>query len=80
MKVRSIAIVIGSLEKIPEGLIKGTGRLRNKRTSKNHPDYSIINIGQNVENYPGGFVEINGHLTSSERKSDNTDENNNNTL
>ena len=28
---------------------KGTGRLRNKRKSSDHPDYSIIKISQNTE-------------------------------
>ena len=42
MKVTMIAIVVGTLGKFP----KGTGRLGNKRTSRDHPDYSILKIGQ----------------------------------
>ena len=30
----------------------GTEGLRNKRTSGNHPNYSIIKIGQNTEKSP----------------------------
>ena len=31
----------------------GTGRLRNKRTNGDHPNYSIVDIGQNTEKSPG---------------------------
>ena len=34
-------------------IIKGTGELGNKRTSGNHPNYYIIEIGQNTEKIPG---------------------------
>ena len=37
----------------PQSFDKRTGRLRNKRTSRDHPDYSIIKIGQNTEKNPG---------------------------
>ena len=37
MKVTVIPIVVGALGMIP----KGTGRLRNQKTSKNHLDYSF---------------------------------------
>ena len=32
---------------------KGTGGLGNKRTSGDHPNYSIVEIGQNTEKSPG---------------------------
>ena len=32
---------------------KGTGRLGNNRTSRDHQNYSIIKIGQNTEKSPG---------------------------
>ena len=32
---------------------KGTGRLENKRTSKDHPDHCIIKVSQNTEESPG---------------------------
>ena len=36
----------------PQGLVKGTGRVRNQRMSGDHPDCSIIEIGQNTEKSP----------------------------
>ena len=36
-----------------QSLGKGTGRFKNERTSGNHPDYSIVKIGQNTEKSPG---------------------------
>ena len=32
--------------------LKGTGGLGNQRTSKYHPDYAVIKIGQNTEKSP----------------------------
>ena len=32
---------------------KGTGRLRNQKTSRDHSDYSMTKIGQNTEKSPG---------------------------
>ena len=31
----------------------GSGRLRNKRTNRDHPNYCVIEIGQNTEKSPG---------------------------
>ena len=53
MKVTVMLIVIGALETIPKGLVKRAGRLGNERTSGDHPDCSIIKIGQNTEKSPG---------------------------
>ena len=39
----------------PKTIGKGTGRLRNKRTSGDHRDYKIIKIGQNTEKSPGNL-------------------------
>ena len=36
----------------------GTGRLRNKRTSGNHPNYNIVEISQNTKKSPGGFSRL----------------------
>ena len=33
----------------PQKIGKGTGRLGNKRTRRDHPNYSIVKIGQNTE-------------------------------
>ena len=43
MKVRLIPIVSGTLGTVTKGLIKNEG-LGNKRTSGDHPNYSIIQI------------------------------------
>ena len=37
----------------PQRIGKGTGRLGNKRTSRDHPGNSIIKIGYNTEKNPG---------------------------
>ena len=37
----------------PQRIDKGPGRLRNQRTSRDHPDYSITKISQNTELSPG---------------------------
>ena len=37
----------------PQRIGKGTGKLGNKRTSGDHPNYGIIKISQNTENRPG---------------------------
>ena len=36
----------------PQRIGEGTRRLGNKRTSRDHPDYSIIQISQNTEKSP----------------------------
>ncbi len=37
---------------------KGTGRLEKKSASGNHPNYSIIKIGQNTEKSPGDLRRL----------------------
>ena len=49
----SIPIIIGALGTVTKVLIKRTGGFGNKRTSGDHPKYSIIDIGQNIEKSPG---------------------------
>ena len=39
-------------------IIKGTGGLRNKGTSGDHPNYYIIEIGQNTEKSPGDLRRL----------------------
>ena len=51
MKVTVIPIVGGALETIPKGVVKW--RFRNQRTRGDHPDYSIMKIGQNTGKSPG---------------------------
>ena len=50
-----------------QNINKGTGELRNKRTSSDHPTYHIIENGQNTEKNPCY------HSYSSERPSGKTD-------
>ena len=37
---------------------KGAGKLGNKRTGEDHPDYSIIKIGNNREKSPGNLRSL----------------------
>ena len=37
---------------------KRTGRLGNKKTGGDHPNYSIIKIGQNTEKSPGDLRSL----------------------
>ena len=53
MKVTIIPIVIGAFYTVTKGLSKGPGGLGNKRTSEDHPNYYIIENGQNTEKSPG---------------------------
>ena len=36
----------------PQRLGKGVGRVGNRRSNRDHPDYSIVEIGQNTEKSP----------------------------
>ena len=42
----------------------GTGELGNKRTSGDHPNYSIAEIGQNTKKNPGDLRRLAVTLTS----------------
>ena len=53
MKVTVVPIIIGGTWNNPQGTGKWTGRLWNKRTRVDYPDYSFIKIGQNTEKIPG---------------------------
>ena len=52
IKMTVIPVVIGAFG-TTQKLSKGTGGLRNQRTSRDHPNYCIIKIGQNTEKSPG---------------------------
>ena len=41
-----------------QSIIKGAKGLGNKKTSGNHPNYSIIEIGQNTEKSPGDLRRL----------------------
>ena len=54
MKVTVIPIVISAL-----GIVTiGTRGLGNKRTRRDHPNYSILEIGQNTEKSPGDLLSL----------------------
>ena len=57
MKVKIISIVIGTLGS-HQRIDKGTGGLGNKRTNGDHPNYCIIEIGQNTEKSPGDLRRL----------------------
>ena len=52
MKVTIIPIVIRAFGTITKGLLNGLGGLGSWRTSGDHPNYSIIENGQNTEKSP----------------------------
>ncbi len=47
-----ITIIVGAFGTIPPRLDKESGRLRNQRTSGDHPDNIVIKIRQNTEKSP----------------------------
>ena len=53
MKVAILPIVISALGYSHKWIDTGTGGLGNKRTSGHHPNYSIVEIGQNTKKSPG---------------------------
>ena len=53
MKVMVIPIVIGVHGAVTKGLVKGLEELGNKRTSEDHLNYSIVEIGQNTKRSSG---------------------------
>ena len=53
-----IPIVIGALGTVIKRLGTGIGRLGNKRTSGDHLDYIIVEIGQNSEKSSGDLKRL----------------------
>ena len=59
MKVTFIPIVIGVLGTVTKRLVgKGTGGFGKNRTSGDHPNYGISEIGQNTEKSPGDMRRL----------------------
>ena len=56
MKVKIIPIVIEAFNTVPKGLVKG--RLGNKWTNEDHPNYNIIKIDQNTKKIPGDLRRL----------------------
>ena len=50
-----ISIAIGAFGTVTKELLKGLG---NKRTNRGHPDYFIIENGQNTEKSPGDLRRL----------------------
>ena len=63
MKAMVIPVVISALGAVPKGLEKWTGRIENGRTNQNHPNYSIVDIGQDTERIPGDLRRLAVTLT-----------------
>ena len=57
MKVTVMPIVIVALSS-HQTIGTGTGGLRNKRISGDHPNYSIVEIGQNTKKSPGDLRRL----------------------
>ena len=53
-----IPIVIGALGTASKRFVKEAGIVRNRRTSRDHPNYSIINIGQITEKRDGNLRRL----------------------
>ena len=58
MKVTYTPIVIGALSTLTQKIGKRTRRLRNKRTSGDHPNYNVIDIGQYTKKSPGDLRRL----------------------
>ena len=54
MRLIVIPILICTLGTSPKVLEKN-GRVGNRRTNRDHPNYNIVEIGQNTEKNPGDF-------------------------
>ena len=50
--------VIPALGTVLKGLVKGAGRVANRRINRDHPNYSIVKIGQNTEKSPGDLRRL----------------------
>ena len=53
----AIAIAIGALGTVTKGLVQGLEDLK-KRTSGDHSNYSLVEIGQNTEKSPEDFKRL----------------------
>ena len=58
MNVTVIPIVIGALGMISKGLVKKTEGVWNRKKSRDHPNYSIVKVGQNTEKSPGDLKKL----------------------
>ena len=56
--------VIGVRGTIPKGLVIEDGSVRNRRTSRDHPNSSIVDIDQNTEKSPENLRRLAVTLTT----------------
>ena len=54
----AIPIIIGALGTVTKRIGRGTRGLRNKRMSREHPNYRIVKISHNTEKCPGDLVRL----------------------
>ena len=71
MVVTVIPIVTGALGTVPKGLGRGLGELKIRGTSRDHPNYSSVTIGQNTEKSPGDLRRLAANETWCEKLSKN---------
>ena len=58
MKVMVIPIIIGALGTVSKRLSKRTKGVGNRRMSGDHPNYSIVEVGQNTEKSPRDLLSL----------------------
>ena len=58
MMVTVMPVVIGALGKISRSLVRGSGRVGNRKTSIEHPNYCTDKIGQITEKIPGDLKRL----------------------
>ena len=58
MKVTVIANVIGMFGRVTKRLVQGLGGFRNKMTSGDDSNNTIVEIGQNTEKSPGDLRRL----------------------
>ena len=64
----------------PQGLVEGTGRVGNRKTNRDHPNYSIVKIDQNTEKSPGNLrgLAVTQTSVNDDQLTHKRDDNNNN--
>ena len=58
MEVTVTSLIIGTFSTNHRRISTGTGGLGNKRSSGDHPNYSIIKIGQKTKKSPRDFRRL----------------------
>ena len=85
MKVTIISIVIGTLGTVTKGLVQRLEDLEIKRTSGDHPNYCIIEIGEETlmslkPSLTDGLMSLKPSLNAGVKNSQKITNNNNNCL